>query len=44
MANDKFERRFRVMEADAMSARVDIAKLDIAALEVRWQAAKQKTK
>ncbi len=44
VANDKFERRFRVMEVDAMSARVDIAKLDIAALEVRWQAAKQKTK
>jgi len=43
-ANAKFERRFRMMEADAMDTRTDFSKLDIDALEIRWQAAKQKTK
>lgn len=43
-ANVKFEKRFRVMEADAKRTRTDFSRLDIDALESRWQVAKQKTK
>jgi len=39
-ANRKFERRFRLMEADAKSENLELTELDIDALEARWQRAK----
>ncbi|MDA0680731.1 MAG: nucleoside triphosphate pyrophosphohydrolase [Proteobacteria bacterium] len=41
-ANRKFERRFRLMEADADSENLKLSNLDIDALELRWQDAKKK--
>ncbi len=41
-ANRKFERRFRQMESDLGDSVASVADLDIDALEVRWQAAKEK--
>ena len=41
-ANRKFERRFRQMESDLGDSDASLADLDIDALEVRWQAAKEK--
>lgn len=41
-AGAKFERRFRCMEQDLGESGTVLADLDIEALEVRWQAAKQK--
>jgi len=40
-ANAKFERRFRRMEAEAAAEGANLAEMDIDALEVRWQSAKQ---
>lgn len=42
-ANRKFERRFRLMEAEILSEDQQIAGLGIQALEDRWQSAKEKT-
>jgi ATP diphosphatase len=39
-ANNKFETRFRAMEAASRAENVDLQKQDIDALEERWQAAK----
>jgi len=44
VANRKFEKRFRAMEADAVSTNTAFSTLDIDALEQRWRAAKQKTR
>ena len=41
-ANDKFERRFAVMEAIGAEQGIDLATLDPAAWESLWQAAKQR--
>ncbi len=41
-ANRKFERRFRLMEADVSDSGASLGDFDIAALEEKWQAAKQK--
>jgi ATP diphosphatase len=43
VANRKFEKRFRSMEADAKVANLKLSKLDIDALEALWQEAKKKT-
>lgn len=42
-ANRKFERRFRVMEADAKNENVKLSNLEINALEALWQDAKKKS-
>lgn len=39
-ANRKFERRFRSMEAEAKNENIKLSRLDIDALEARWQRAK----
>jgi MazG family protein len=42
-ANAKFERRFRHMEKEARSGNTDLRRLDLDALEKRWQIAKKAT-
>ena len=43
VANRKFEKRFRSMEADAKVANLELSKLDIHALQALWQEAKKKS-
>ena len=42
-ANNKFEHRFRSMEAALSEAGADLAAMDLEALEAAWQAAKSRT-
>jgi tetrapyrrole methylase family protein/MazG family protein/ATP diphosphatase len=44
LANRKFERRFREMEAALRQTGTDLASLDIETLEAHWQAAKSREK